>query len=447
MKSKRILSALLAIALLVSLTIISRPGQKASAEVAGDVTAGSADGMNFVEIPAQGYTAKILLANDKLDSSQPVGEIISAGKAQGELSAAVVGTYFDAYTGTNETYGRLYQDGQMLNTKWYEANLVQFTDGTWRIVRVDYSAPSGKLHDLFPIDTIQMAVACGPHILENGINVVDTAYNDSFKNDSKMKGSAQRTVVGIKADGSLLLGEMNATFNQIAALLLARGCTDAIAMDGGASSYLWANGTTIQEAGRKLNNVIGFYYTGVPNLPESLKGFRDIPGNAWYVSDIAFAVENKLFSGLSATSFGPGMPMTRAMLVTVLNSYAGRPAPTLPNPFADVPNGVWYTNPVRWAYENNIVTGTAVGQFSPDMNITREQLTLILYKYKGSPAVSGAALKFADAGSVSFWAEDAVKWCYENGIVSGKSGNIFDPQGNATRAEVAAMLHRFVLLP
>ncbi|MDR0813740.1 MAG: S-layer homology domain-containing protein [Oscillospiraceae bacterium] len=447
MKIKRILSGILTAVLFVSLAAISLPGQKASAEVAGEVTTSASDGMNFVEIPAQGYTSKILLANGVLNSAAPVGNILSAGKEQGELVAAVVGTYFDAYYGSNKTYGRLYQDGVMLNAEWYEANLVQFTDGTWKIVRVNYDIEHGLLQDLYPIETIQTAVACGPHILENGINVVDTDYNKSFKNDSKMKGTAQRTVIGIKADGSLLLGEMSGSFNQIAGILLAKGCTDAMALDGGASSFLWANDTTIQSAGRNLNNVIGFYYTGIPNLPDALKGFRDIPENAWYIQNLVFAIEHKLFSGLSDTSFGPGLPMTRAMLVTVLHSNAGKPAPLSANVFTDVPDDAWYTNAVRWAAENGVVSGTGEGQFSPNANVTREQLALILYKYRGSPAVADGDLTFADAQDVSAWAKTAVKWCFENKIVTGKNGNLLDPQGQATRAEVAAMLNRFVLLP
>ncbi|MDR1821002.1 MAG: S-layer homology domain-containing protein [Oscillospiraceae bacterium] len=176
--------------------------------------------------------------------------------------------------------------------------------------------------------------------------------------------------------------------------------------------------------------------------------FIDVFPTDWFVTvgAVKFVIDRGLMSGLSSEIFAPNSPMTRAMLVTVLHSYAKRPAPTAPNPFSDIPDGTWYTNAVTWAAENGVVSGTGGGQFSPDANITREQLALILYKYRGSPAVPAGALPFADGQSVSSWAADAVKWCAISGIVSGKSDNMFDPQAGATRAEVATMLMRFVRL-
>jgi hypothetical protein len=176
--------------------------------------------------------------------------------------------------------------------------------------------------------------------------------------------------------------------------------------------------------------------------------FTDVYPDDWYIKNgaVKFVIDKKLMAGLSGDTFAPNSPMTRAMLVTVLHSYAKKPAPVAPNPFSDVPNGEWYTNAVAWAAENGVVTGTAPGAFSPNANVTREQLALILYKYKGAPAVAEGNLAFADAGNVSGWAVNAVKWCVANGIVSGKPGNLFDPQGQATRAEVATMLMKFVAL-
>ncbi|MDR1820916.1 MAG: S-layer homology domain-containing protein [Oscillospiraceae bacterium] len=184
-----------------------------------------------------------------------------------------------------------------------------------------------------------------------------------------------------------------------------------------------------------------------PQLPTK---FSDVQPEDWFVSDVKFAVDNKLFAGVSDTEFAPNSAMTRGMVVTVMHSFAGRPAPAKENTFTDVSAGQYYNTPVSWAAENKIVAGMSASEFAPDANITREQFTSILYRYAKDYLhldVSGSApLKFADAAQVSSWAVEAVQWCYANGIISGKGGNLFDPQASATRAEIAAMTRRFSIL-
>ncbi|MDR0813179.1 MAG: S-layer homology domain-containing protein [Oscillospiraceae bacterium] len=180
--------------------------------------------------------------------------------------------------------------------------------------------------------------------------------------------------------------------------------------------------------------------------------FTDVEQSAWYYNNVVFAVQNKLYAGTSPTTFAPGTAMTRAMLVTVIHRLEGLPAPKGANPFSDVSNDAnnWYRNAVVWAAENGIVSGVGGGEFAPEANITREQFVVIIYRYAKSYldiADTGKLppqLTFADNADIADWAVEAVRWCYANGMISGKPDNLFDPQGKATRAEVAAIMHKFV---
>jgi hypothetical protein len=185
-----------------------------------------------------------------------------------------------------------------------------------------------------------------------------------------------------------------------------------------------------------------------PGNKDAFTVFDDVPANAWYTPYVEYVYDNGLMNGTSAYTFSPDAPLTRAMLATILYNHAGKPdASGLANTFSDVAAGQWYTDPVKWAKENGLVNGTGADTFSPEANITREQFAVMLYNYAvflGAASETAGELEFADANSVSDWAEKAVAFCYENGIISGKPGNIFDPKGNATRAEAATMLTRFI---
>ena len=179
--------------------------------------------------------------------------------------------------------------------------------------------------------------------------------------------------------------------------------------------------------------------------------FSDVPGvDYWGHEGIDFVVENELFNGMSATTFEPDTPMTRAMLVTVLWRAAGMPRQGT-NPFYDVPENVWFTDAVKWASNCNLVNGMQEGKFCPQENITREQMAAILYRYAQYNAqdVSGMAdlSAFPDELTVSGWAENAMCWAVAKGIIGGlQTGEttILLPQGNATRAQVATILMRFL---
>ena len=175
--------------------------------------------------------------------------------------------------------------------------------------------------------------------------------------------------------------------------------------------------------------------------------FEDVSDTAWYADAVAYAYENVLMSGVSSTRFSPGVTTTRGMIVTILHRMEGEPAPDGTAFFSDVSSGAWYRDAVLWAAENGVVAGYGGGRFGPGDPITREQLTVILARYadqEGYDLSDWADLSaFSDAGSVSSWAEDAMAWACGAGLISGTGGGKLSPKGNATRAQVAAILMRF----
>lgn len=179
--------------------------------------------------------------------------------------------------------------------------------------------------------------------------------------------------------------------------------------------------------------------------------FTDVVAGTWYYGAAAYAYNNGLFAGMTPTTFAPNATMTRAMLVSVLWRLAGAPAPKAPNTFVDVPDGAWYTDAVTWAAENGVVSGIGGSRFDPSGFVTREQTAEILYNYahsKGYDVSARADLTaFPDAGSVSGWAEEALSWANAAGLINGtvRDGQtILDPQGSASRAQVAMILMNYV---
>ena len=181
-------------------------------------------------------------------------------------------------------------------------------------------------------------------------------------------------------------------------------------------------------------------------LIQNAKNFADVAANAWYKGAVDFASSHELFNGVSDTAFAPSMPMTRAMLATVLFRLEGAIASGT-NPFADVPNGTWYTDAVIWANANGIVMGTDKG-FEPNVNITREQIATMLFRYakllgidtSGRSALNG----FVDGDKTSSWAGEAMQWAVSAGLFKGDNTNALNPKGDATRAEVATLMQRLV---
>ena len=187
-----------------------------------------------------------------------------------------------------------------------------------------------------------------------------------------------------------------------------------------------------------------------PNTGES-NPFTDVHPDDWFYNDVMFVFGNGLMSGINATSFAPYDNATRVQIAVIFYCLDGSPAVESKNDFTDVeygPGTVRYYNAVTWAQQNGIMGGCGGGKFGPNASVTCEQLASIFYcyaKYKGCDVtVAGSLDRFTDKSDLSAWAQEAMKWAVGNGILNGRENNLLDPKGAATRAEIAAMLHRFV---
>lgn len=175
--------------------------------------------------------------------------------------------------------------------------------------------------------------------------------------------------------------------------------------------------------------------------------FTDVSENDWFYDDVMFVLANDLMVGTSDNTFDPYGTTTRAMVATTIWRMEGKPEPEGDNPFTDVKNGEWYTDAIVWANENGIAVGYGNNLFGTNDPVTREQLAAFFYRYaeyKGyDTEITGSLDRFADKDDISEWAQEAMAWAVGYGIFEGRDNGMLDPQGNATRAEFAAMLHRF----
>ena len=176
--------------------------------------------------------------------------------------------------------------------------------------------------------------------------------------------------------------------------------------------------------------------------------FTDVSEKDWFYNDAMFVYKNGLMLGTSKTLFSPHGTVTRGMMATILWRMEGSLAPKGENSFTDVEAGRWYADAITWTTENSIFAGYSKDKFGPDDPITREQLTAIFYRYadyKGYKLTIMENLdKFEDADKITDYAKMVMQWAVGNGLIKGKSENLLDPQGTATRAEISAMLHRFI---
>ncbi len=181
----------------------------------------------------------------------------------------------------------------------------------------------------------------------------------------------------------------------------------------------------------------------VPALAAAGDVFTDVAAGSWYEEAITYCQSNGLMSGTTATTFEPEAEMNRAMLVTVLYRAAGSPEVAAQSSFSDVAAGDWYTSAVQWAVQNGIVNGYGDGRFGTEEPVSREQVAAILWRAAGSPqAVSSGT--FADEDEISSYASTAVNWAQNNGLMTGDTGAVFNPQATLTRSQAAAILMRFV---
>ena len=190
--------------------------------------------------------------------------------------------------------------------------------------------------------------------------------------------------------------------------------------------------------------------TATIRIIDNSKTFTDVAPDDWYSSAVDFASSHELFSGTGADTFSPVLPMDRGMLVTVLHRLENSTRAKGSASFVDVDDSAYYADAVAWASENQIVAGLGNGTFSPEQALSREQLVTFLYRYADAAGLdttpAGRLDQYHDGASTASWASDAMSWAVGSGLVGGKDGGRLDPQGGATRAEVAIILQRLVTL-
>ena len=203
-------------------------------------------------------------------------------------------------------------------------------------------------------------------------------------------------------------------------------------------------------------NADGTYTFTMPNgqvtvtvtFAEAPLPFPDVTEGDWFYDAVRYAYETGLMDGVGDNLFAPNSETTRAQLVTILYRLAGEPEPGGDSGFADVAAGTWYTDAVAWAAQNGIVNGVSDTEFAPGDDITREQLAAILYRYaacQGYDVSQRADLSgFGDASSISGYAQEALSWAHAQGLVLGFEDGSLRPQGTASRAQIAAVLMRFL---
>ena len=209
------------------------------------------------------------------------------------------------------------------------------------------------------------------------------------------------------------------------------------------------------DAVRVTENSDGTYTFTMPNgqvtvtvtFEQAPLPFHDVTEGDWFYDAVRYAYETGLMDGVGDNLFAPNSQTTRAQLVTILYRLEGEPAVSGDLPFTDVETGTWYTNAVLWAAQNGIVNGVTDTTFAPGDNITRQQLVTILYRYaeaKGYDVSASADLSgYPDAGQVQDYAQPAMAWAVAENIIQGMEDGTLKPAGNASRAQIAAVLMRF----
>ncbi len=192
--------------------------------------------------------------------------------------------------------------------------------------------------------------------------------------------------------------------------------------------------------------ISGIVASGALQPGASASQFADLTAGSWYYDGVRYALENGLMTGTSARTFAPDRPVTRAMLVTILWRLAGEPYGCV-SPFEDVLPGSWYAQAVSWAYDKGIVTGVTATSFQPGAPVTREQLCAILCRYAAltgkNTAASASLDAFTDRAQVSAYAEASVRWALQAGLLTGVGDSRLAPRSGATRAQLAVLLQRF----
>ena len=330
---------------------------------------------------------------------------------QSQTGTVLVATLLDAAGTVLET--KKTRIGGAISGETFQTETVTFSRlGTRVVVR---AAVPGN--DLLTFEGL--AVGLGD-FTANGTNYTYTLQNDS--------GATSTLVTAVSGNGEpvSINGQALSTGGSATVAIPNSGKTD-IVVGIGAKTYTL---TILRNSGTGANP------------------FTDVSEKDWFYGDVMFAYENGLMIGTGNAQFRPHGTATRGMMATILWRMAGSPAPKGNNSFTDVEAGTWYTDAIAWTAENGIFLGYGNNKVGPNDSITREQLAAIFFRYadyKGCDMnAKGELDKFRDAGKVSDYARAAMQWAVGSGLIQGKPDGVLDPQGTATRAEIAAMLHRFL---
>ena len=303
--------------------------------------------------------------------------------------------------------------------------------------------------------TVEVPVASAAALAQNGLSLrvetgaADVALSNAALGDvAAQSGKTAAVTVEKKEDGAL---SVTVAVDETPLASVSGGIKVAFdAAQGQVAVLVGSDGTetilpkSLVEQGKAYVLLPG---SAVVRVVDRTRRFEDVAAGAWYESAVDFASSHMLFQGVSDTRFAPDGTMTRAMLVTVLHRLEGQPAAGSTSAFGDVLQGTWYTGAVDWASVNHIVSGTGAG-FAPESSVTREQMASILYRYAQylgmDLSAKGDLSRFSDGSVTSAWAEDAMAWAVGSGILAGRGNGTVDPQGTASRAEVASMLQRLV---
>lgn len=330
---------------------------------------------------------------------------------QSQTGTVLVATLLDAAGTVLET--KKTRIGGAISGETFQTETVTFSRlGTRVVVR---AAVPGN--DLLTFEGL--AVELGD-FTANGTNYTYTLQNDS--------GATSTLVTAVSGNGEpvSINGQALSTGGSATVAIPNSGKTD-IVVGIGAKTYTL---TILRNSGTGANP------------------FTDVSEKDWFYGDVMFAYENGLMIGTGNAQFRPHGTATRGMMATILWRMAGSPAPKGNSSFTDVEAGTWYTDAIAWTAENGIFLGYGNNKVGPNDSITREQLAAIFFRYadyKGCDMnAKGELDKFRDAGKVSDYARAAMQWAVGSGLIQGKPDGVLDPQGTATRAEIAAMLHRFL---
>lgn len=263
----------------------------------------------------------------------------------------------------------------------------------------------------------------------------------------------------VSGSGNLALnctaGDVTVAFNGTAAngVTLARS-GDSVTISGasGGSVVVSENGatttTTTITPGQDVSVTLDGDINEEPDTPAGDMPFTDVRTSDWFYDPVKYVYEEGLMTGTGANTFAPNLTTTRGMIVSILYRLEGGPQINGNSPFTDVKDDDWYGDAVRWAERAGVVSGTSATTFAPNAAITREQLAAILmnyanYKHENTSARADLS-KYSDAGKISSWANDVMAWAVSKGYISGMTATTLAPQGSATRAQVAAILQRYL---